>query len=146
MTLAYRRFAHVGLWCICLASVPLVANAYCESHPTIKQETLESRSIVVAKVLSERFIMDIPSDPEGVAATVYRLQVKRRLSGKIPKTVEVISENTSGRFPMDVGSTYLLFVSTSPAGLFIDSCGHSDLISNSAETLRVIESQRRKRK
>jgi hypothetical protein len=69
---------------------------------------------------------------------MYRVQVDKIYRGKIaPKTV-IFSENSSGRFPMEEGHKYLLFISMEGGRLVVDNCGNSALLSNSDELVRQV--------
>jgi len=52
--------------------------------------------------------------------------------------IVAFSENSTGRFPMIVGETYLLFSDYSGNPMVISNCGNSDLISNSTNNLKII--------
>jgi hypothetical protein len=61
--------------------------------------------------------------------------------GEVTPTIRIRSENDSGRFLMDVGKEYLLFLSKDVRhGLFfVDSCGSSGVASDRETVLRQIE-------
>ena len=64
----------------------------------------------------------------------YAIQPLEVLKGSPPQQLTLFSENTTARFPMKVGATYLLFVyeatDTDPPYLHLDSCGNSGLLDN----------------
>ena len=50
-------------------------------------------------------------DKEGfLDGDFYTVRVEELFRGKIPKTIQEFSENSSGRFPMKIGAKYVLFV------------------------------------
>jgi hypothetical protein len=104
------------------------AQAICGARPSVRAEARASDAIVLAKVKTERLVV-APDDPEGFEATVYTLDVLRRYKdgtrGRTPRRIEIDSPNTSSRFPMDAGKTYLLFLTRYPSGYAVDACGNS---------------------
>lgn len=103
--------------------------------------------VVTGRVTGERHVSE-PDDASGYAWTVYTVQVLETFKGKPQQTIQLLSENTSARFPMDIGKTYLLFVSQSPiaelAGQerlptnYIDSCGNSALANDAKPTISAV--------
>ena len=104
---------------------------------TVEREFERSSDVLLAKVVSERRVSD-PEDPEGFAATVYTVKAKQWFRGNVRRTLEVFSENSSGRFPMERGQTYLLFLSPDGAQLSADNCGNSGLVSEKQQALSVV--------
>src|SRR5271170_4917467 len=64
-----------------------------------RAEYLRSEAVLVGSVLSERNVpgSDEPDTPGG---TFYLVRVLNTLRGTPSRTVEIFSENSSGRFPM----------------------------------------------
>jgi hypothetical protein len=126
---------------LALAAVLLAAHgsaqAICTTSPSIREESRASDAIVLAKVSAQRLVV-APDDPEGFEATVYTLDILRRHKGKTPRSIEIESPNTSSRFPMDKGKSYLLFLAKHPGGYAVDPCG------NSAQLNRRLERQVRR--
>ena len=100
-------------------------------------------AVVLGKVTQKKSLVEDPTDPEGITATIYTLHVSREVRGKVPMTIRIRSENDSGRFWMDVGAEYLLFLSrdTHQGLYFVDSCGNSGLISDRLSVLRQVEQE-----
>jgi hypothetical protein len=75
--------------------------------------------------------------------TQYTLRVEQLFKGRARKTVVLFSENTSGRFPMDVGEKYLVFVYRSEykhrAIFAVDNCGNSGRLSEKPDVLGQVE-------
>jgi hypothetical protein len=78
------------------------------------------------------------------ARTIYRVKVRRVFRGRPDRIVTLYSENDSGRFPLDVDSTYLLFVSRWDGHLRVSNCGNSGLLSSAGSALGRIRALRAK--
>jgi hypothetical protein len=61
-----------------------------------------------------------------------------------PKTIRLFSENSSGRFQMQVGETYLLFAYDALGRTAIDNCGNSGLVHDRAYELGAVRSMNSK--
>jgi hypothetical protein len=111
------------------------AYAWCERYPTVEQEYKDSALVFVGTVIEQH---DVPEGGQDIVATRYLLQQKETLKGMQAKTVELLRENTTGRFPMVAGSSYLVFAnletfeSPTDRNLAINSCGNSGIESEKA--------------
>lgn len=123
------------------------AAALCDGgYPNISlsREVKESAFVIVGSLMSYRRVSD-PEDPEGYAATLYRVRVDRVLRGRPPARLTIYNENTSGRFPFDdpvgqgKGKRYLMLVSSAPEGYWVSSCGNSGELAKSGKTMRSIQ-------
>ena len=138
-----------GLRCLLLAATlaaPGLASALCEGgYPNISlaREVKESTFVIVGRLTSYRRVAD-PEDPEGYAATLYRVYVDRVLRGRPPARLTIYNENTSARFPFHEpvgpgkGKRYLMLVHSAPDGYWVDACGHSGELAKSGKTMRSI--------
>jgi hypothetical protein len=118
------------------------AAAYCDSFPTVEQEFKNSALVFIAKVIGTR---DVRVRSEAITGgTFYSVAVEEVLKGTPPKTVELYSENSSGRFPMEVGVQYLVFANY---GVFegitgqhpaINNCGNSEPLSKAHKALAIV--------
>jgi hypothetical protein len=116
-------------------------------HPSVPVEFKDAAFVVIGRVLGERRISSA-EDPEGYAWTIYDVQVLEAFKGKPPRALHLLSENTTARFPMDKGETYLLFVSRSPsvetAGNerlpkdYVDNCGNSATAREAADKIKAL--------
>jgi hypothetical protein len=113
-------------------------GACVNGHPSVPKEYAASRAVVVANVVGMR---SVPALKDGVflEGTMYRVAVERTYHGRIDKAPEIFSENSSGRFPMRLGATYLLFIFAEHGRLLVDYCGNSGLLSDRAKELKEIE-------
>jgi hypothetical protein len=103
-------------------------------NPSVPAEFKSAAFVITGRVTSARNISE-PDDPEGYAWTIYTVQVLETFKGGPQRTIRLLSENSSGRFSMDTGESYLLFVSHSQtaemAGQerlpldYVDNCGNS---------------------
>jgi len=117
------------------------AFAVClNGHPSLQQESQGSTTVFVGRVVSEDFT---PESKNYLDGTTYSVQVEEVLRGSPAKTVKVFSENTSGRFPMQVGAAYLIFVYEELDRLKIDNCGNSGELTEKAEALAALRKMRR---
>ena len=125
--------------------LPALAAALCATaaqgaclsgRPALADEFAQATTVVVARVLSARDVQDDPEDPTGISATLYTARVAERLRGAAPALLELRSDNTASRFPMEPGQRYLLFVRRARDGtLFIDPCGHSGALPQARAAL-----------
>lgn len=63
----------------------------------------------------------MPDDPHGIAYSIYQFRFSKIMKGDPARDVSIYSENTSSRFPTDVGVFYLLFLQQGSDGLYIDA-------------------------
>jgi hypothetical protein len=94
-------------------------------HPTPQEEFRSSGVVVIGRVLDHSDLKEDSTDPDGLTATVYRIEVFRHFKGSAAQTIQVRSENTSSRFPMEAGEDYLLFLNEEGRIYSVDSCGNS---------------------
>jgi hypothetical protein len=107
-------------------------------HLSVDDEYRSSKAVVLAVVVGQR---DVPEASDGFfyEGTNYKLKIDRVFRGTSGISVEVFSENSSGRFPMVDGSKYLLFIHEEHSRLLVDNCGNSGLASERRAELRAIE-------
>jgi hypothetical protein len=121
------------------------ASALCTDgrHPSLPEEFADSDIVATGTARLVRRVVD-PSDPEGYVATIHEIQVRKIFRGRIPKRLYVESPNTSGRFPLDAGKTYLLFLQrdANPAHHFVDNCGHSAPVDDARRLLPQLRKMR----
>jgi hypothetical protein len=104
-------------------------SAFCLSNPGVPEEFKSSYAVFVGTVVAnEHTPASSNKDQDG---DTYSVRVDEVLKGKLAPTVRIFSENSSGRFPMQVKTKYLLFVSGDyKARLMVDSCGNSEVFSD----------------
>jgi hypothetical protein len=112
------------------------AYAVClNGHPTLEQEYQSSTTVFVGRVTSEVFT---PESKNYLDGTTYSVHVEEVLRGAPAKIVKLFSENTSGRFPMQVGAAYLIFAHEELDRLSVDNCGNSGKLPEKAEALAAL--------
>ena len=104
--------------------------------PEIKAngEFFKADLVFTAKVLTQRY-----AEHGDDAGWYYQLRVLEILKGRASKEITVYTEDASIRFPLEVGSDYLLFAYRWHNRLDIDSCGNSALLSGAADSIAQIK-------
>jgi hypothetical protein len=123
-----RSLARVaGALCVAVFSFQCAgAHAVClNGKPSVEHEFRES-SIVALGVARAARDVSVPDDAEGIDYTIYTVRLTRSFKGMpAGRTIHLFSENSSGRFPLDPGVPYLLFIGNSKDGLYVSNCGSS---------------------
>lgn len=101
-------------------------------------ELKASEMVVTAIVVSGRDESS-SEDPQGVEDTIYTVRVLEVFKGKPDRLVRITSENTSSRFPMDIGKKYLLFITRDGQTRFIDACGRSGSVAERAAEIQALK-------
>jgi len=98
---------------------------------SVNSEFNASNIVILGLVTSSQDISS-PDDPQGIDKTIYDIKVEHYFKGTNNTNLKITSENTSSRFPMNVGTKYLLFLKSFSANgeFFVDSCGNSGEIEN----------------
>jgi hypothetical protein len=123
-----------------VATAATVAG-YCDSFPTIVQELKASPVVIVGTVRAARAV--VASDGY-VRGTFYSVQIAQVLKGSRSDTLELYSENSSGRFPMRVGVRYFIFAhregfeGVEGRHLAINSCGNSASLPKGDKALATV--------
>ena len=131
------RAGHVVL--LLAALMPMAALGVCtQGHPSVKQEMADSHAVVIGEVTAARDTLNDAEDAGAITATVYTMAVKKVLAGHSPKRIDVVSENTSSRFPMDVGRRYIAFVRTDGRMFYIDNCGSSSVLADGGDAMAAV--------
>lgn len=112
---------------------PLSANAFCPDWPDVAAEFQRSELVFVGTVVGES---EVHRDGDFYDGINYVIDVGEVLKGAPSRPFVVFSENSSGRFPMEAGSTYLVFTSVQ-SGLLADAPVHT--ISNCGNSGAVEE-------
>jgi hypothetical protein len=110
-------------------------------HLPLNEEIRSTRAIVIGKVTKSQYLQEDPTDPEGITAYIYTVQILQRLKGRVPRIVNVRNENDSGRYAMDVGEKHLLFLSTQGEHFLVDSCGNSSPLPQGDAVLKRVEAK-----
>ncbi|MGA7439533.1 MAG: hypothetical protein WBW32_15545 [Luteibacter sp.] len=123
----------------CIFPFPSWVSAACYGgHPNVEAEQGTAKFVVLATVKKSRIIMS-KEDPGFVDSTIYDVSVIKSYKGKPAKTLAITSVNTSTRFPMDTGETYLLFVRQYDGAYYVNSCGNSGTTSETADIIKSLD-------
>ena len=115
----------------------LPASAVCRlPHPKVNAEFFKRDAVFVGTVLAER---DTPVRGNEYDGWIYKLSVRRVFRGSVKHSVEVFTENSSGRYPLERGKTYLLFATSYAGRLEIDNCSNSALLSEARDAIGELE-------
>jgi hypothetical protein len=102
---------------------------------SVEAELNRSTAVVLGTVIAERATAGTKNLLEGV---IYTVRVDETLHGDAAKTLELFSENSSGRFPMEKGKTYILFLYRELNRFAVDNCGNSGLITEKKAVLTSV--------
>ena len=69
----------------------------------------------------------------------YTVEIEEVFKGNLKSPVVIFSENSSGRFPMPIGNTYLIFVYYELGRHQISNCGNSGLLADRQDAVRAIQ-------
>jgi hypothetical protein len=121
---------------IVLISTAGLAHSYCpDPHPSLEKEFASSAVVFVGTVLSERSTIESDGFYDG---TTYTLQVEEIFRGMAGQTIDIFSENSSERFPMTVGSRYIVFGYSQGGRIQIDYCGHTGVLPEKSSILKKL--------
>ena len=123
------------LACAFLLTGPLSLGFCLKPDPSVACEFLNSRVVFVGKVISVR---TVPPHGQELDGWIYVLNVQEWFRGPHTKTIEVFTENTSGRFPLDIGKTYVLFANHYGGRLTITNCGNSAWLADVEGSVREL--------
>jgi len=105
--------------------------------PKVCGEFFKAKVVIIGTVTAKQKV-DRPG--EGlIESWAYQLSVTRVLKGLAADPLMVYSEIGSAELPLQVGSSYLLFVEEYKGSLLIYSCGNSRPISEAQDKIRQIE-------
>ena len=123
----------IGLWSVFADS----ASAVClDGHPTVPAEYRHSYVVFIGTVIAESMVL--PPDEHFDDGKMYTIKVDEIYHGSAVETLRLFSENDSGRFPMDVGTRYLLFAHRDHGQLIVDSCGNSEVLNDKSSALAAV--------
>ncbi len=120
-----------------IAVSPLLHAACLLGDYSVASEFKRSGAVVTGIVMAARVVPSTPhSWPDlGIA---YTVQVEHTYRGKPEKDLVVFSENNSGRFPMELGVSYVLFLYKTGPHLEADYCGNSGQVAHKQKVLATL--------
>jgi hypothetical protein len=126
-----RLFALFALLC-----APQVVLAVCVfSDYSVQGEFERNFAVVIGTVLSDRATPESKDLYEGVT---YTVKIEEAFRGHVPATVELFSENSSGRFPMTKRKKYVLFLYQVGDRFAADNCGNSGPVAERQDVLNDV--------
>lgn len=131
---------------------PACAHALCMPgfDRSVSTEYWQSEYVMTVQVVAERLVPN-PDDAEagGYLATLYTVQPLKLIKGRRSGPLVLVSENNSGRFLMEVGQSYLVFIGRNPGeeDLWVSNCGSSTEMAKAGPVLQRLKavSHRRRR-
>jgi hypothetical protein len=115
-----------------LAALP-AGGACLETDYSVAAEFKRSVAVIVLEAKNSR---PGPATSDGATdSTFYSGVVSETLRGHLRGSVDVYSENSTARFTLEKGKTYLLFLYNSDGHLTPDNCGNSGLVTEKAAAL-----------
>lgn len=120
-----------------VAASPALHAACLLDDYSVASEFRRSTVVVTGVVTAAQVVQDAQhSWPYlGIA---YTFQVEHTYRGKQKKDLVVFSENNSGRFPMELGAAYVLFLYKAGSHLEADYCGNSGQVANKHRVLATL--------
>ena len=102
------------------------------THPIPRIQTLFTRSdaAFIGTVVSKRPNKTDPNDKDYDTGFYFGLKVKRLFRGPNKKVIEVYEDNDSGRMALEIGHTYLIFVTKQKDGKLQGWCYDAREINN----------------
>jgi hypothetical protein len=123
-----------------LLIAPAFPIASCASCPVpgirANGEYFKSESVFVGTVVS---IRKKPNTDRDIGGWFYRLHVERMFRGQPQDKLQVYTEDSDIRFPLEKNHKYLLFAYPRRGRLEVDNCGNSALLSDAADSLGKLE-------
>lgn len=120
-----------------------VAFGVClNGNPSVEREFASSALVIEGVVKSSE---PVPENENFMEGNRYLLEITRTLKGKHRPAIEVFSENSSGRFPLEVGAAYRLFLFEETGRWQVNNCGNSALSAtplNKCPTGNAVKSNR----
>jgi hypothetical protein len=113
------------------------AAGVCLGDYSLSGEYSRSEAVLTGMVTDAHLVED-KADPEIFAGIDYSVRVDRSYRGDLHGVVHVYSENSSGRFPMELGTRYVLFLHKSGTNLAAYDCGNSGTIDDKSTVLRAL--------
>lgn len=105
----------------------------------VSDEYFVSPLVLTGTVMASRNVVD-PADPEGWTGTFYTIRVDSVYRGQAPRSMELYSENSTSRFPMELHRPYILFLTKgTESNWMVDNCGNSGEISLSSPVLEELK-------
>jgi hypothetical protein len=100
-----KPILQVAVFWALLTLAPSLCVAFCSDRQTTAQQLKDSTLVFIGKVLSQ----ETTEGYDEVNVITYHVNVQYSYKGNYPEQVDVITEDSSARYPLKVGEFYLLF-------------------------------------
>jgi len=104
---------------------------------SVTAEYARSEAVVQAHLISQHNVPD-KENLKLIGGTIYQVKIEQSFLGTLNGTIKVFSENSSGRFPIRKGKSYLLFLYREAGLLSVDPCGNSGVVSQKTSVLAQV--------
>lgn len=138
-----RRIAILLSWIVVIVMSDGVFGACLYDDYSVDAEYARSTAVVTAHVISERDVLD-SEDSSFTGRTVYTIKIEASHRGKLHGIENIVSENDSGRFPMENQKSYVLFLYRQNGMFSADPCGNSGLVSERKDVVAKVRALRAK--
>ncbi len=116
--------------------VSTTVSAVClKGNPSVEQDYADSQGVFIGKVIEKKHVAESRDYYDG---DEYTLQVQEVLKGQPSDRISIFSENSSGRFLMTPGNTYLLFTYVELGRFQISNCGNSGVLSEKKNAVLAV--------
>lgn len=105
----------------------------------LAEEVRSADVIVTGKVVRGQVLREDASDPQGVTAHLWTVRSIRQLQGRAPRLLTLRVENTSGRYPMQLGEEHLLFLTRDDKHFLVSGCGNSSALPQGMAVLTRVQ-------
>lgn len=127
--------AALPAYAVCLDPNTLVSGY----HLPLREELRITNLIAIGKITKAKHLQEDSSDPDGITAYIYTVQISRQLRGHLPHVISIRDDNDSGRYAMEAGEEHLLFLSKKKKYFSVDSCGNSSVLPEGNAVLKQVE-------
>ncbi len=126
------RFIAIVLFC------SMAALAACpDGYPSVREEYAGSAYVFIGKAVKTHKVPG-SADEYFLEGDTYKVVPTHVYKGNIQGSLELFSENSTGRFPMLLNREYLLFVREEHGRLRVSNCGKSNLLSHAKKAVAEV--------
>ena len=116
----------------------MLCSAVClNGHPLAEEEFNTSKLVLIGEVVRTHRIA-ASKNGTFLEGDVYDVVPTAMFKGRKSRIVSLFSENSSGRFPMELRRKYILFIHQDGPRLVIDNCGNSGPVESSEAVIAAV--------